>query len=258
MSTATWQRLDRWRSHEIREGVWSADFGGPRLSVDIPADGVVRVRFAPTGVHRPERPWDGVMAGDERVDVTVDEELDTAVRLVGGHAVVRVGHGGAIAVEHRGRRVTDDGDRHGARWRRGMVGWTRIMPRDTGYYGFGERTGPLDKRGYRCTSWVTDQAKDHGPRTDSMHAPVPFRVAVAADGRCHGLLVDTTWRSAFDLTCIDEGVESIETEDPELRLWIVAGPSPAEVLDRYTALTGRPVLPPRWALGYQQSRWSYP
>jgi alpha-glucosidase len=86
---------------------------------------------------------------------------------------------------------------------------------------------------------------------------VPFRIAVSADGRCHGLLVDTTWRSAFDLTAMDDGVEAVETEDAELRMWIVAGPSPGEVLDRYTALTGRPVLPPRWALGYHQTRWSY-
>ena len=33
--------------------------------------------------------------------------------------------------------------------------------------------------------------------------------------------------------------------------------TPAEILERYTELTGRPFLPPAWALGFHQSRWSY-
>ena len=39
--------------------------------------------------------------------------------------------------------------------------------------------------------------------------------------------------------------------------YVIAGPTPAEVLERYTRLTGRPTLPPRWAFGYQQARWGY-
>ena len=38
---------------------------------------------------------------------------------------------------------------------------------------------------------------------------------------------------------------------------MILGPTPADVLERYTALTGRTPMPPLWALGNQQSRWSY-
>ncbi|MBL9128253.1 MAG: DUF5110 domain-containing protein [Verrucomicrobiales bacterium] len=40
-------------------------------------------------------------------------------------------------------------------------------------------------------------------------------------------------------------------------LYLCTGPTPARVLERYTELTGRMPMPPRWALGYQQSRYSY-
>ena len=49
----------------------------------------------------------------------------------------------------------------------------------------------------------------------------------------------------------------IEGEQKPLDLYLIAGPDAKTVLTRYTALVGRMALPPRWAIGYHQSRWSY-
>jgi len=54
----------------------------------------------------------------------------------------------------------------------------------------------------------------------------------------------------------DEQLARIKFSGGALRYYVTAG-SPAEVLERYTDMTGRPHLPPRWALGYHQSRWGY-
>ncbi|MHB8262993.1 MAG: TIM-barrel domain-containing protein [Acidimicrobiales bacterium] len=54
----------------------------------------------------------------------------------------------------------------------------------------------------------------------------------------------------------DEQLARIKFAGGALRYYLTAG-SPAEVLEQYTDMTGRPPLPPRWALGYHQSRWGY-
>ncbi len=49
----------------------------------------------------------------------------------------------------------------------------------------------------------------------------------------------------------------METRGPELDYYIIYGPEPAQIIATYTQLTGRMPLPPKWALGYHQCRWSY-
>lgn len=46
-------------------------------------------------------------------------------------------------------------------------------------------------------------------------------------------------------------------ESGELDLFFFVGPTPEDLLRQYTHVTGRPVLPPLWSLGYHQSRWNY-
>jgi len=131
------------------------------------------------------------------------------------------------------------------------------MPAGERYYGLGERTGLLDKRGHRYTCWTTDRFEDHGPRTDSMYAPVPFVFALDVEGRAWGLYADTTFRTTFDFSDIHAGVWSMAVDAPWIDWYCFTGPQCATVLDRFTTLTGRAHLPPRWALGYHQTRWGY-
>ena len=49
----------------------------------------------------------------------------------------------------------------------------------------------------------------------------------------------------------------LETEDEALDLFFIAGATPAQVIERYTWLTGRPSMPPRWSLGAWFSRAFY-
>src|SRR4030095_5885536 len=52
-------------------------------------------------------------------------------------------------------------------------------------------------------------------------------------------------------------VLSFGADGGELDYYVIAGPTPREILERYTALTGRTPLPPKWSLGFQQSRYTY-
>jgi alpha-glucosidase len=143
----------------------------------------------------------------------------------------------------------------GMGWRTGAVaGWKKIAT-DEHFYGFGERTGLLDKLSYRLTNWTAD-ALDYGSLTDEMYQAIPFFIALRPQVG-YGIFFNTTFWSQFDIGADQPGVWRMETRGNELDYYIIYGPEPANILRTYTQLTGRMPLPPRWALGYHQCRWSY-
>lgn len=129
-------------------------------------------------------------------------------------------------------------------------------------YGLGERTGGLDKRGRAWTFWNTD-AYDPAlggwqPDQDPLYQSIPFEIRFAG-GAAFGIFTDETRRMVFDLGASDPARDTIAaTGARTLTQYLIAGPRMPDVVERYTRLTGRPAMPPRWALGFHQSRWGYP
>ena len=74
----------------------------------------------------------------------------------------------------------------------------------------------------------------------------------------YGILLDNASHSVFDFGHGQPDQLSFSAEAGELRYYFMAAPKLTDVLETYTALTGRISLPPLWALGYHQARWSYP
>ena len=123
--------------------------------------------------------------------------------------------------------------------------------------GAGERTEPLDKRGYRVTFWNTDPPHNHNITTGPMYSSLPFWTVLRPDGRAWGVFMDSSTSSELDAGATDPELLSFGVMAGELTYYIFAGPTPADVQRQYSELTGRMPLPPRWALGFGQSRWSY-
>jgi alpha-glucosidase len=123
--------------------------------------------------------------------------------------------------------------------------------------GAGERTEPFDRRGARITFWNTDPPNPHDETIGAMYASIPFWLVSRLDGRVWGVFMDSVGLSDLDAGASDPNLMSFGTASGDLTFYVLAGPTPADVLRQYTTLTGRMALPPRWALGYGQSRWSY-
>jgi alpha-glucosidase len=127
-------------------------------------------------------------------------------------------------------------------------------------YGLGEKAGRLNKRGtflggYSYTMWNTD-AGGYNSGTDPLYASFPFML-VMRGGRAHGIFLDNTFRSNFDIGKEWRNILSIGVESGELSYYFIDGPDPKQVISRYTDLTGRMPLPPMWSLGFHQCRYSY-
>lgn len=137
-----------------------------------------------------------------------------------------------------------------------MSRWDLQAPADARYYGFGQKQGFLDKRGQRMSLWATDEPLhilDH----DELYQAIPFFLTMGADGHSTGVFVDCPARVTYDVAKAKTDVCSIELAVPTLDAYVFTGPDAKDVIRRYTDLTGRMELPPLWALGYQQCRYSY-
>ena len=129
------------------------------------------------------------------------------------------------------------------------------------FYGLGDRAGDADRAGRRFRLTNVDPMGFDAEHSDPLYKSIPYLLVADEAGRCHGEFHD----SVADVT-VDLGREldnyhglyrHVVAEDGDLDLWMIAGPDPRAVTRRFTWLTGRPALMPRWSLGYSGSTMTY-
>ena len=218
---------------------WTELGSGPdaRLRVTPLADGVVRLQYL-VGEEQPSDRSHAVI--DRRpVDRAPPARID-------GDMVVVMDEGGATIAELPSSELVSSGQRRDVAF---------VYPHGERTFGFGEKAGKLDHRGRVFRFWNTDSFM-YDRLTDPIYKSIPFWIGVR-DGRAYGVLVDNPGRVTVDCGAWDPDRLRVRTETGRLDVYLVPGPDPLDVVRRYTALTGRPALPPRWALGFHQCRYSY-
>ncbi len=123
------------------------------------------------------------------------------------------------------------------------------------YYGLGDKSTHFNLKGKRLENWATDQyafQKDQDP----LYKAVPFYIGLH-NNRSYGIFFDNTFRTFFDFGQERRNVTSFWAEGGEMNYYFIYGPQMQDVVTTYTHLTGKPELPPMWALGYHQCKWSY-
>lgn len=123
---------------------------------------------------------------------------------------------------------------------------------DEAIYGLGEKFGPLNKRGQLITNWNRDAT---GVNAEISYKNTPFAWSSAG----WGLYVHTAARVTHGVGYSPWSHRSyiLKLEDPNLDLFLIAGETPAALLERYTWLTGRAPLPPTWSYGMWMSKAYY-
>ena len=124
------------------------------------------------------------------------------------------------------------------------------------YFGCGERTSGLEKTGTYQIFYNIDPPLGHTASFNNLYSSIPFTFSIT-NGKAHGLFFDNTHRVEFDLALEDENRAYYGAEGGAIVYYVFCGPTPREVVDRYTELTGRTPMPPLWTLGVQQCRYAY-
>jgi len=234
-----------------------ADHDGVRLEISAPKADIIRVRAGRATLPE-DASWavsQAVRAQHVPLDVTEEAgrvslrtamlsvELDPAtlaltVRDAAGHIVLADAPGDALSFQGDGFRLR------------------KAMPQDAHYFGLGDKTGSLDRRGSAYTLWNTD-AYGYGTATDPLYKSIPFIIGLDEKGGSFGLFLDNGWRSFFDFGKSERDAFAFGAEGGPVDYYVMAGACPKDIVQDYAWLTGTAPLAPLWSLGFQQSRWSY-
>lgn len=231
--------------HRVRER--GDTLNTPLITVECfsPAEGVIGVRathHAGKAVHGPEFGLSGTDgAGRVKREGAVTE-------LTSGPLTVRLDTDkpwGLEFLDADGRRLTaverrgtgfataPDGSHH-------MIGQLALGVGEH-IYGLGERFTPYVKNGQNVDIWQADG----GTSSEQAYKNIPFHLS----SRGYGVFVNHPGKVSYEIGSESVGQVQFSVEDQSIEYYVVAGPTPKEVLRRYTALTGRPALPPAWSFG---------
>ncbi|GGE27161.1 glycoside hydrolase family 31 protein [Psychroflexus planctonicus] len=123
------------------------------------------------------------------------------------------------------------------------------------FYGLGDKPMHSNLKGKRVQNWVTDEYA-FGKDKDPIYKSIPFYIGLN-NNQAYGVFFDNSFRSFFDFCQERHAVTSFWAQGGEMNYYFIYGPDMPQVVKSYTNLTGKAELPPMWALGYHQCKWSY-
>jgi alpha-glucosidase len=237
--------------------VYRAVSDGRVIEITAPRPDIVRVRIG-HGTPAEDASW-AVDAGrrDARTEVAVEETATSTLLTTSALRLQLDRHTLRLRIaDGTGRDLIDDVADVPLETRGRQFRLRKVMPGDTHYFGLGDKAGPLDRRDQAYTLWNSDTYLFQRG-TDPLYKSIPFVLGVRDDGSAFGLFMDNTWRAFFDFGKAERDTLAFGAEDGPIDYYVMAGPTPKDVVRAYAWLTGTAPLAPRWALGYQQSRYSY-
>ncbi|MDR2058313.1 MAG: DUF4968 domain-containing protein [Dysgonamonadaceae bacterium] len=123
---------------------------------------------------------------------------------------------------------------------------------DEAFFGLGEKTGPLNRRGHAYKMWNSDKPC-YDVDEDPLYKSIPFFMS----NYNYGIFFDNTYKTEFKFGTESNDYYSFETPGGEMIYYFIYGKNYKDIIAQYTQLTGKPIMPPQWAFGFSQCRGLY-
>lgn len=234
---------------------------GVILSVEPKSDKIIRIRYAPESVFERDFSYAIDDAFEGQLDELKFKEKDDHFRITTERLIVRISKDdlGVKFLDKSGTTISED--EKGFHWEANpthggnIVKMSKFIQPSEYFYGLGDKTGRLNLRNARYELWGTD-CYAYGKNSDPLYKNIPFYYGLH-QGLSYGIFFDNSFRSSFDFGKERNNVTSFWAEGGEMNYYFIYGPKLMEVAEAYARLTGCPEMPPLWALGYHQCKWSY-
>ena len=250
------------------------------LQVSVLADDLIRVQHLPEGTPRLDRTWmvvgkegDVPREGRRRADLSpfpcppfglVKKDRQLALRTARLALTISLDDFRLSWCDANARKFAADVPRRAYAYDaagRAVYHYLERRPAEH-YYGFGERAGALDKRGRRMRMLNMDALGYDAATSDPLYKHFPFYITFESDLQiAYGVFYDNLATCVFDLGQEIDAYHGpyryYQADDGDIDYYFIYGPSIPEVVEKFSALTGRMQLPPRWSLGYLASTMAY-
>lgn len=225
------------------------------VSIKLCSPSLLKIHYAPPG--RPAAANGSFAVVNDNIDlpptVTV-EESPQAYELFTGKLRIRVNkspfqlqlfdkYQKLLLGDHADKGLINDGER---------IATYKTLRADEHFFGLGEKAGPLDRRGRSYRMWNSDQPC-YAPDQDPLYKSIPFFFS----NYRYGIFFDNTYKTDFRFGTESGDQFSFEAPGGELTWYFIYGNDYKQIIGQYIQLTGQPIMPPKWALGFSQSRGMY-
>lgn len=258
---------------------WVLETDGCQIRIWFLTDDIIRIRagfdedFAEESYSLVMTAWEDRLdhvLGEERTRVVavdaVQETNDKIIELIGSklHVIIEKEPFRMLIKDKSGevlhRDVVDLAYMEDSNHRR--IHTSEILTGDC-FYGFGEKTGSINKIGKRMSMSPKDAMGYNPKETDSLYKHIPFYIKLNKKNRkAVGYFYHNTYECDFDMgrekSNYWPAYSRYRTDGGDVDLFFIHGPSIREVVERYTDLTGKSAMLPRYALGYLGSSMYYP
>ncbi|MDP0490342.1 MAG: glycoside hydrolase family 31 protein [Verrucomicrobiota bacterium JB023] len=242
------------------EAILSCD-NSVKLKLEAMEEGIVRLKFAPDGHLGDNFSYAALPENfKDRPELKLNEDAHH-VRISTEELSVKIARNGLrITIENSAGTVLSE-DEKGFHWEPNktyggnIVLYSRKIQAREHFFGLGDKSCHPEMRGRRFELWGSDTYA-YGQETDPLYKNIPFFIGVH-HGLAYGIFFDNTHRSFFDFGKERQDISSFWAQGGLMDVYFINGPTVADVVRRFAKLTGVPEMPPRWALGYHQCKWSY-
>ncbi|MDR2859497.1 MAG: glycoside hydrolase family 31 protein [Mediterranea sp.] len=128
----------------------------------------------------------------------------------------------------------------------------KALRKDEQFFGLGEKTGSLNRRGHSYKMWNSDRPC-YSTTEDPLYKSIPFFMSSYR----YGIFLDNTYKTEFKFGTESDEYYSFEAPDGAFVYYFIFGKDYKEIQEQYISLTGKPIMPPKWALGFSQCRGFY-
>lgn len=226
---------------------------GAEVRLYFYSDDIVRLDYLPTDASTADSSFVVLRNPSQTVHRKIDE-FDSSLVIRSAGITVRIQKFPVrfSFIDSLGRTFLSEPRSGGAAFNHDSRILRFTMSPDDHFYGTGERGTALDRRGQKFVSYNT-QVGGYSEPLATMNLNVPFFTTTSG----YALYIDNTYKGEFDFGATDTSVCSYEAEGGELSYYVIEAQTIPEQLEKYTWLTGRQPLPPRWIFGFTQSKNRY-
>ena len=239
------QGLFRWQNGE-RQGEITEKIGGMLVAVEIsaPFADVIRIRATH---HKSQVTAEGKFPLDyEQFHPLQVQETAESLSVTSGKLTLKLTKNPwSIQFLNETGKICTASPNQGLGWaesnQQQFMGEKLTIAPDEYIYGLGERYSPFIKNGQHVEIWHGDYATT----SDLTYKNIPFYLS----NKGYGVFVNSTAQVEFEIATEEVNAVRFTVPGNELDYYVIYGPTPKDVLAKYTALTGRPPIIPKWSLG---------
>lgn len=256
-----------WATIQSAGNVTTTTVGSDQVDFQLDSGGIARIQMLDSGLVRVRvnssktfQPWstgatspNGLVPPNSTITDTAAATYIVTSQTV---AVILKSPFAVVIFRADGSLVSSDMPQ-GIGWdpQNGFIYDQKYAPPDEHYFGLGERGGPVDRRGRTITMWNVDWA-GYSELSNPLYISIPYFYGLRS-GMAWGLFLDSSAMPSFDMDSSKTNVLQISANSNELDYYVMVGPETWRVANTYTRLTGYKPVPPKWTLGYHQSRYGY-